>query len=118
MIDIKPFAAEKLEKIAPVRLSFGQTARTLPVICLTETANSAEIVLDNRERVSRITLQVDLYAKTPAETEELALRASDTLIGAGLSRVFSQLLTDGDLPRMCMRFSCGVDEADGRILRL
>lgn len=118
MVDIKPFLAEKLSDLAAVGLSFGRVGRRLPALILTETGNSAAVVVDGRERVSRITVQVDLYAASAEEAETLAASVSLRLTEAGLRRSFSQLLTDGDFPRRCMRFTCGVDEVSGRILAL
>lgn len=118
MIDIKPWIAEKLKDLAPIELSFGRSGRKLPVICLTETGNSAEVVLNGAERVSRITVQLDLYDVSAERTEALAARVSERLTAAGMRRSFSQLLTDGEIPRRCMRFTCGADEAAGRIVSL
>lgn len=118
MTDIKPFLAEKLEDLAAVGLSFGKTGRKLPALILTETGNSAEIVLNGRERVSRVTIQIDVYAASERETEALAAAVNERLTETGLRRSFSQLLTDGDVPRRCMRFTCGIDEVSGRTVSL
>lgn len=114
MTDIKPFLAEKLGDLAAVGLSFGKTGRKLPALILTETGNSAEIVLNGRERVSRVTIQIDVYAASERETEALAAAVNERLTETGLRRSFSQFLTDGDVPRRCMRFTCGIDEVSGR----
>ncbi len=118
MVDIKPWIAAILKDLAPVELSFARIGQKLPVICLTETGGSAEAVLNGQERISRIVVQLDLYARTAQETETLALQVSARLTAAGLRRSFSQLLTDGEIPRRCMRFTCGIDETDKRVLAL
>lgn len=118
MIDIKPILAEKLGDLAPVGLSFGRVGRRLPALILTETENSARIVLNGRERVSRIAVQIDVYAQTARETETLAAAVSERLTALGLRRSLSQLLTNEELPRRCMRFTCAVDEESGRVFQL
>ncbi|MCM1333570.1 MAG: hypothetical protein NC084_13665 [Bacteroides sp.] len=118
MIDIKPWIAGKLGDLAPIELSFGRVGRKLPVITITETENSARVVLNGAERISRITLQLDAYAPSAEETEALAARINERLTAAGLKRSFSQLMTDGDVPRRCMRYTCGADEVEGRIVTL
>lgn len=118
MVDLKPILAEKLGDLAAVGLSFGKTGRKLPVLILTETGNSAQIVLNGRERVSRVTIQIDVYASSAKETEALAASVNERLTGMGLRRSFSQLLTDGDVPRRCMRFTCGIDEVSGRTVSI
>lgn len=118
MIDIKPLLAEELEEFAAVELTFGRTERTLPLITITEMGNRSEAVFSGKERLSRITLQLDVYAETAQEVESLSVIASAILIGRGLKRTFFELDMSEEVPRGIMRFSCGVDEADGRILSL
>lgn len=118
MTDIKPFIAGLLEKTADVELPFSDADISPPVIILSETENEAEIIISGVERVSRVTVQLDIYAKTVKETESLAAEVSGILTGAGLRRSFSEGIYGERLPRKCMRFTCGIDEAQGRILAL
>lgn len=118
MIDIKPYVAEKLDGIAPVELSFYGGLRKLPVIILTETGGSAAVVIGNRERVSSYILQLDVYAETMNECEEISAQVSEAMAAAGFRRTFSESMRDEKAMRRCMRFSCGVDEVSGRILSI
>lgn len=118
MIDIKPFIAENLKALAMVELSYHDNFRTLPVIVMTETGNEAELVIGNADRVSRITVQLDIYAETALEAENIALKVNGILTSKGMRRSFSEAIYNEDKPRRCMRFVCGVDEAAGRILSL
>ncbi|MBQ8614434.1 MAG: hypothetical protein IJ416_09495 [Ruminiclostridium sp.] len=118
MTDIKPFIAGLLGKTANVELSFSERDFYPPVIILSETENEAEIIISGSERVSRITVQLDVYHKTVQETEELAAKVSGILTAAGLRRSFSEGIYNERKPRKCMRFTCGIDEAEGRILAL
>ncbi len=118
MIDIKPYAAGILKGIAPVELAFNGNFRTLPVIVISETENEAQVVLNNTDRVSRITLQLDIYGENAGTVEEMAVTVSDVLTAKGFRRAFAESIYDEDKPRKCMRFRCGVDEAAGRIVAL
>lgn len=118
MIDIKPYAAEKLKDIASVELSFSDGLRTLPVIVMTETGGNAVETIDRAERVSSYTLQLDVYAEEMSQAEEIASRVVSAMITAGFRRTFSESLYDENAMRKCMRFTCGVDEVSGRILSI
>lgn len=117
MIDIKPFISEKIEDIVSVELSFNDSLISLPVAVMTETLNEAKVIIGNKERISDIGIQLDIYAKTPKETEELAVIISERLIGAGFWRSFSESIFSERLPRKCMRFTCTIDEVTGQVLR-
>lgn len=118
MIDIKPYAAEKLRDIAAVELSFYDGLRTLPVIIMTETGGSAALTVGNAERVSSYTLQLDVYAEEMREAENIAQQVSAAMAAAGFRRTFSESVYDEKARRRCMRFTCGVDEVSGRILAI
>ncbi len=118
MIDIKPFIEEKLKEICPVELSYNDNFRVLPVIVMTETENEAEVILSGRERISRVTVQLDIYAEAAAETENIGLNVNGILTSCGFRRSFSESIYNEDKPRKCMRFTCGIDEVSGRILTL
>ncbi len=118
MIDIKPYAAEKLKNIAPVELSFYDGLRILPVIIITETGGSCVETIANAERVGSYTLQLDVYAKEMSEAENLAAQVSAAMTAAGFRRTFSESVYDEQARRKCMRFTCGVDEVSGRIMRI
>ena len=117
VIDIKPFIADKLKALADVELSFFRGNRQLPLICITETANSSEIVINGQDRVSRITVQLDVYAQSAAELEELAQSVNGKMLGAGLSRSSSETIYSESVPRKCMRYTCRVDEVEKRIFK-
>ena len=118
MVDIKPQIAALLENKAEIGLSYNRNENRLPFICLTETDNSARIVINGSDRVSSIVIQLDVYGETPKQTEELAAEVSALLTGKGGKRSFSQLITDEKVPRRCMRFTFFADEAEGRIVSL
>lgn len=118
MKDILPDIARLLGDLAEVELAFPERNETLPLITLTETGNSASVVLSGRDRYSVITVQTDVYAADPQTAREIAVSASGLLTEKGARRTFSQLITDGKYPRVCMRFRLGLDEETGRVVSL
>ena len=118
MIDIKPFIGELISGIAKTELAFNDSFMTPPLAVITEIGNRTEITIGNNERVSRVSVQLDIYAHTPAELEELSGRVNAIIIGRGLRRSFSEVIYGEKYPRRCMRYDCGIDEVSGRILVL
>ena len=118
MTDIKPYAAEILKDFGNVELSFNRSFQALPVIVITETENTAQAVINTADLISRIVIQVDCYGENVKKTEEMAVKISNALTGAGFRRIFAESIYDEDKPRKCMRFRCGIDETAGRILSL
>ncbi len=116
MIDVKPFIARLLGGVVDVELSFPRLAEELPVITITETGNDAAVILGGKDRYSVITLQLDVFAGDALTVTTLAGQVNSRLTELGMKRSFSQLLTDGKFPRMCMRYRFGVDEATGRVV--
>lgn len=118
MIDIKPFIGELLRELVPIELSFNDNFISLPVMVITETENHSEVILSNTERVSRISVQLDIYADTAKEAEELSIQVNSILISNGFKRSFSATIYDEKYPRRCLRYDCGIDEVEKRILTL
>ena len=118
MIDIKKYIAELIEDIAPVELTFSDTENDTPLICISETDNSSEIILSGRDRVSRIVIQLDLYGENAFETESMAVLVNERLVSKGFRRSFSQLILNERRARRCLRYTFGIDETQGRILSL
>jgi len=118
MIDVKPAVAALLGDIADVELSFPGCAEELPRITISETGNVSSVILGGEDRYSVITLQLDVFARTPEECPELAGQVNAVLAAKGLKRSFSQLITDERFPRMCMRYRFGIDELTWRTVSL
>ena len=118
MKDTLPFIAGLLADMADTELAFPDCFTKLPCIVLTETDNSSSVVLSGRDRYSIITLQLDLYDNDEENVRKLSERVNGTLAALGVRRVSSQFITDEDLPRMCMRYRFGLDEATGRTVTI
>lgn len=63
MIDIIPTIADMLADIGTVELQFPNTTADFPVITLSEIANQSDTVLHGAERLSVITVQIDIWDK-------------------------------------------------------
>ena len=63
MIDIIPTIANMLADIGTVELQFPDTTADFPVITLSEIANQSDTVLHGAERLSVITVQIDVWDK-------------------------------------------------------
>ena len=118
MKDILPYIAELLKDTADVELAFHEGFSSLPCIILSETGNSASVILNGADRYSVISLQLDVYAEDEETAREKALEANSVLSQKGIKRTFSQFITDEDKPRMCMRYRFGLDEVTGRTVSL
>ncbi|MCR4780374.1 MAG: hypothetical protein K5876_04670 [Ruminiclostridium sp.] len=118
MVDVKPCIAGLLGDIADVELAFPERAEALPVITLSETGNVSSVILGGEDRYSVITLQIDVFADEPGQSQQLAARVNDVLAARGLKRSFAQLITDERFPRTCMRYRFGIDEITWRTVSL
>lgn len=116
MKDILPDIAALLETAAPVELAFYNGVQKLPVITLSLLDNSSAVILSGKDRYSRVSIQVDIYAETEKNAQDIAVEVSDILAQKGIKRSFSRFITDEHTPRVCMRFHFGLDELTGRII--
>lgn len=118
MVDIKPFVGELIGEIVPVELSYNDNFINPPAAVITETENRSEIIIGNHERVSRISVQLDIYAENALSLEEISAQVSSILTLHGFKRSFSEVIYGEKYPRRCIRYDLGVDEASGRIISL
>ena len=118
MIDILPNVAAALSDIGRVELQFPDVSADFPVITVAEIANVADTVLDNADRLSDVTVQVDVWdnGDTPETVIDMAEKANNKLTALGLRRVSAQLFPDASgLQRKTMRFRGLIDEVSGRV---
>ncbi len=118
MKDILPDIAWLLGGLAETELAFPERNETFPLITITETGNTASVVLGGKDRYSVIIVQADVYAEDPQTARDIAVSASRILTEKGARRTFSQLITDEKYPRVCMRFRFGIDEETGRVVSI
>lgn len=117
MIDIIPTIAGMLADIGAVELQFPDISANFPVITLCEIANQSDTVIDGIERLSVISIQIDVWDKsdTPKSVSEMSAKINAIMIKKGFSRVFGQFIPDGDLQRKCMRFTAKIDSLNHRV---
>lgn len=117
MIDIIPTIADMIADIGTVELQFPDTTADFPVITVSEIANQSDTVLHGAERLSVITVQVDVWDKadTPTVVADMSAKINAVMVSKGFRRIFGQMIPDGDLQRKCMRFSAKIDELNHRV---
>lgn len=117
MIDIIPTIADMLADIGAVELQFPDTSADFPVITVSEIANQSDTILHGAERLSVITVQIDVWDKadTPNIVADMSAKINAVMMSKGFRRIFGQMIPDGDIQRKCMRFSAKIDELNHRV---
>lgn len=113
MIDLNKIIADMLKNIAPVQFPFPNLESQFPLITITQVSNTADLIFDGEERLSRVVYQIDVWdnSQTPENCEKLAIQVNEEMTKAGFKRSFGQLFVEKKEPfRMCMRFSGRIDE--------
>lgn len=110
MHDLLPYAAEKLKAggYSP-ELSYNGISAKLPAVVLSEVSNTAASVTDNAEWLSRVTVQIDVYAETDKAARENALNISNIMTAGGFYRSSFLSVRENELKRIMLQFSCSVD---------
>lgn len=107
MLDLNQALAALLEPIARVELEFPDTSAEFPVITIAEVANITNYAVENKEHISDITYQVDVWdnGSNRQRCELLALEVSRVLTGAGFVRTLGRGFKDeSGLHRKMMYF--------------
>lgn len=113
MKDLIPYAAELLAKTgAQIELSYNGIDADIPLIVLSEINNSADIITEDTEQFSSISIQVDIYEFTEQKARNLGIEVSDIMTAAGFRRSMSQMTTENELKRYMLQFDCGIDNND------
>ncbi len=96
MVDLNKPIYNLLKGIAKTQLEFPSLSASFPIITFAEISNISEYEVENEERISDITYQIDVWdnGKNRAECEEIALKVSAVLTGAGFTRVLGRGLKD------------------------
>ena len=113
MKDLIPYAAELLaETGAQIELSYNDISAEIPLIVLSEINNSAEIITEDTEQFSSISIQTDIYHFTEEKARSLGIKVSEIMTKAGFRRSSSQMMTENELKRYMLQFDCGIDNND------
>ncbi len=113
MKDLIPYAAEILAPTgAQIELSYNDISAEIPLIVLSEINNIAEIITEDTEQFSSISIQIDIYHFTEEKARNLGINVSDIMTKAGFRRSSSQMITENELKRYMLQFDCGIDNND------
>lgn len=116
MIDILPYLAKQIQPICRTSEQFPDVKAKFPLVTLSEIGNSSDTVLDGKERISAIDIQIDVWdnGKTIAKCKQLAAEISKIMTRIGLRRYYGNEIPDPAIPqRYCMRYQGKIDERDG-----
>ena len=115
MFDLMPFIADFLaETGAQNEIAENDFSFAFPLITLLEVSNISVIIADGKEKVSEISIQLDLYETTPEKVKSLSGVISSLMIAHGFRRGSCQLMKEDGMWREMQQYSCYVDE-QGRI---
>lgn len=90
MVDINQKIAAILSPLAPVELADSEADLRLPSIYITPLSNASEVTFDNRDFLTNISYQVDVYAETPHKCAEMAQAVDDIMQDNGWTRSNAQ----------------------------
>ena len=85
---IMDFLAERLSGIAALRVDYPEETPSSPVVTYTEAANNAYRTLDGAEFLTEYDPQLDVYADTVQQTDEIADVISAAMREMGFKRLF------------------------------
>lgn len=107
MVDLNQPLANMLKPIARVELEFPSTDAEFPVITLVEIVNASNYEVENVERISDITYQVDVWdnGRNRQRCEQLAIEVNRVLTANGFTRTLGRGMKDpSGLHRKMMYF--------------
>lgn len=117
MTDIIPHVAELLAPTgAQIELSWQDTLVTFPLIVISVPSNMASETSGGDEILTDITVQVDAYTLDKKNTVDLAKSIDAIMTPAGFRRGIAQPLTEGELERYMMQYSCTINFTHQNIL--
>lgn len=115
MFDLMPFIAGFLaETGAQIEIAENDFSFTFPLVTMLEVSNISAIIADGKEKVSEISIQLDLYETAPEKVKNLSGVISSLMIAHGFRRGSCQLMKEDGMWRETQQYSCYVDE-QGRI---
>lgn len=118
MTDIVQYIAELLSPLgAQIELSYRDTDVTFPLIVLS-------VISDNSRTTGKVeywtsmSIQVDVYTLDKDSTYTTAESVNGLLIAGGFTRMNATPLTDGELERYTMTYSCNIDYTHNTIITI
>ena len=86
MLDINVKIANLLKELAPVELAGSEKPLEMPCIYIEQVSNSNDVTFDNKDFLTDISYQIDIYAETPRICAEMAQAVSDIMQENGFTR--------------------------------
>jgi hypothetical protein len=86
MVDINQKIADILSPLAPVELADSEADLRLPSIYITPLSNASAVTFDNRDFLTNISYQIDIYAETPKKCAAMAQAVDDVMQENGWTR--------------------------------
>lgn len=81
MLDVNVKISNLLKPLAHVELGGSEAELILPSIYITPISNSAAVTMENKDFLTDISYQLDIYAETPKKCAEMA-QAVDNIMQA------------------------------------
>lgn len=86
MVDVNQKIAAILSSLAPVELADSEADLRMPSIYITPLSNTSAVSFDNRDFLTDISYQIDIYAETPKKCAEMAQAVDDIMQDNGWAR--------------------------------
>ena len=86
MVDVNKPISDLLKDIATIELADTESETKGSFITIQVTSNSSEAVIKGKDYLSRAIIQIDCYADTPKQVNEMAIQVNERMIKAGFSR--------------------------------
>lgn len=116
MIDILPHISGLLSSLnAQIELSYRDTNVTFPLIVLSMPSHVG-LANDCVEYWTTITVQIDVYTLDKDDTFTTAQSVDDILVQNGFKRQNAFPVTENDLERYQMTYTCNIDFSHTRII--
>lgn len=112
MEDFNPIINRMLLKLCKnVENDFPPSSAEFPIITFTITQNSSHVVIENVERLSSVTVQVDVWdnSRTRQKCEKLASDVSKLMLSVGFTRRSAVPIKENGLHRQSMTFVGVID---------
>lgn len=86
MVDVNKQISDLLSGISHVELANTEAQPNMPYITIECSQNVSTAIIKGKDYLSRIIYQIDCYAETPKEVNEMALQVNEKMTGAGFVR--------------------------------
>lgn len=86
MLDVLPKISNLLKGIAHIELAGSEAPLKMPSIYLSQASNATAVKFDNKDFLTDIIIQLDIYAETPGRCVEIANVVNEIMQNEGWQR--------------------------------